>query len=197
VAARLGSVIAEALAAAHAQGVIHRDVKPSNIMVTTSPPGVKLLDFGVAKIIGADSENTGTGRHIGTPAYMAPEQRFIGSDVPVTDKVDVYALGVVLFRAVTNGLPGRVLNPQIDATLKAVIDACLQEQPSSRPSASSLSSQLASIATALGAPEENVVVIAGKSDVAKDNDGVSAPTATQTEGALTNLMRDLVRTPSR
>ncbi|MGZ3408080.1 MAG: serine/threonine-protein kinase, partial [Polyangia bacterium] len=76
-AARLGAVLAEALAAAHAEGVVHRDVKPDNVMLTTTAPGLKLLDFGIAKLYDAVSlgrETTHAGVILGTPAYMAPEQ---------------------------------------------------------------------------------------------------------------------------
>jgi hypothetical protein len=78
-AARLGAVLCEALASAHARGIVHRDVKPSNVMLTPVGPGLKLLDFGLAKLYdlprGPEERTaTGTGAILGTPAYMAPEQ---------------------------------------------------------------------------------------------------------------------------
>ena len=97
-----GVQIADALTTAHAQGVIHRDLKPGNIMET--PKGVKLLDFGLAKyatttLLG-DSENTLTvrGAILGTPAYMAPEQ-LEGKDCD--ERTDIFALGLVLFEMAT------------------------------------------------------------------------------------------------
>jgi serine/threonine protein kinase len=82
-AARLGAAVADALADAHARGVVHRDVKPSNLMLTRAAPGVKLLDFGVARL--GDEGVTADGDVVGTPAYMAPEQRAAGEVGPAAD----------------------------------------------------------------------------------------------------------------
>src|SRR5262249_182943 len=93
-AARLVSVLCHALAAAHAQGVVHRDVKPDNVMLTANAPGLKLLDFGIAKLYDAVSQGedaTRTGIVLGTPSYMAPEQVGAGGDI--TDRTDVYSVG--------------------------------------------------------------------------------------------------------
>jgi serine/threonine-protein kinase len=176
--ARAGSVLAGALAAAHDKGVIHRDVKPSNIMLTSTPPGVKLLDFGVAKITSSAAEHTGTGRHIGTPAYMAPEQRYIG-DVDVTEQVDVYALGVLLYQMATGGLPGRVLDATADARLLDLAARCRSEEPSARPTSAELAVLLHKLADELGAPLELEW-------------GSVEPPPPQ---GITDLLRDLVRTP--
>ena len=77
VVARLTAALFDALAAAHALGIIHRDVKPGNVMITLGEPGLKLLDFGIAKLYEdglGDDGRTRTGTILGTPAYMAPEQ---------------------------------------------------------------------------------------------------------------------------
>ena len=153
--ARLGAVLCEALAAAHAVGVVHRDVKPDNIMLTTSAPGLKLLDFGIAKLYAAVHGHDGdamtrTGMIIGTPAYMAPEQVLGASEV--SDRADVYAVGVVLFRLLSKRQPFetespremmmsrllddapsvRTLQPLVPESLAQLVDRCLTREPDRR-----------------------------------------------------------------
>jgi tetratricopeptide (TPR) repeat protein len=91
--------VAEALAAAHARGVVHRDLKPSNLFLVGREIGqVKVLDFGIARRGGA-TPITKTGAVVGTPGYMAPEQVRSGGDVDA--RADVFALGCVLFECLT------------------------------------------------------------------------------------------------
>src|SRR5919107_5286548 len=92
--------VAAALAAAHARGIVHRDVKPSNVMVTTD--GVKLVDFGISATIG-EADVIG-GEVYGTPAYLAPERLARGTVRPATD---VYALGLLLYLTLAGRLPWR------------------------------------------------------------------------------------------
>ncbi len=97
---RLAERVARALHHAHCAGVVHRDVKPSNIMIDWASDQLKLADFGLARL--ADAERTRTGLVLGSPAYMAPEQ--LAGDAP-TPASDLYALGVTLFQLLTGRLP--------------------------------------------------------------------------------------------
>jgi len=100
--------VAQALVHAHQQGIIHRDVKPANILITRTGE-LMLSDFGIARII--DSEETrdltSTGVGIGTPEYMAPEQGMGQAD----ERSDIYALGIVLYEMVTGRIPFRANTP--------------------------------------------------------------------------------------
>jgi Protein kinase domain len=101
VAACIGALLGDALAAAHAAGIIHRDVKPANVLIA---PGGRLLlaDFGVARVETEDSLVTRTGALLGTPAYMSPEQA--GGEL-ATARSDLYSLGATLYQLATGALP--------------------------------------------------------------------------------------------
>lgn len=99
--------VCEALARAHAAGIVHRDIKAGNIMVSGDPeaPVVRLLDFGIAKLLTSETGETvktSMGRVVGTPQSMAPEQ-ILGH--AVTGRTDIYALGILLFRMLTGRHP--------------------------------------------------------------------------------------------
>jgi tRNA A-37 threonylcarbamoyl transferase component Bud32/tetratricopeptide (TPR) repeat protein len=126
-----------ALDAAHAAGIIHRDIKPSNIMIANGH--VKLVDFGVARLVDADM--TRTGEQVGTPAYMAPEQ-VRGAQVDA--RTDLYSLGATLYELITGERmiafesPGAQAIAKVtsacgnDAALARLIARCLQADPAAR-----------------------------------------------------------------
>jgi hypothetical protein len=115
---RIGAALCDALEHAHARGVVHRDVKPANVIVPARPQGeagiAKLTDFGVAALAG-DGALTRTGDVVGTLAYMAPEQ---AEGRPVTGAADLYALGLVLYEALSGVNPVRA--PGAAATARRV-----------------------------------------------------------------------------
>jgi serine/threonine protein kinase len=106
-AARIATQIAEALSSVHGKGIVHRDLKPENVILDADD-AVKVLDFGISKLTSpiegvGEPTATKTGTTLGTPHYMAPEQAQAKKDVD--SRVDVYALGVILFRALTGQHP--------------------------------------------------------------------------------------------
>jgi serine/threonine protein kinase/WD40 repeat protein len=118
---RIGREIAAGLAAAHAQGLTHRDVKPPNVWLEKSGR-VKILDFGLARPVQDDAHLTQSGLIAGTPQYMAPEQ---AEGQPVDRLCDLFSLGCVLYRLLTGRLPFR--GPNTMAVLRAL--AVEQPQP--------------------------------------------------------------------
>lgn len=148
-ALRLARQIASALSALRAAGIVHRDVKPENIVVTTK--GVaKLLDFGLAKWVGKGSIITQAGEGMGTLAYMPPEQ--LERAAEADHRSDIYALGASLYHMVTGSKPFVVrpgadifdslmkqlppapatLRPEMASAVSDVIMRCLQKDPSQR-----------------------------------------------------------------
>jgi eukaryotic-like serine/threonine-protein kinase len=97
-AVRVAAEVAEALAAAHRRGIVHRDIAPANVMLTAT--GAKVLDFGIAALAGGRGDAEGD--MMGTPAYVAPERL---DDAPAAPAADVYALGATLYEALTGHPP--------------------------------------------------------------------------------------------
>ena len=112
---RVARQVSSALEAAHEMGMIHRDIKPDNIVLVPQPEGgetVKVLDFGIAKLKEGKSVEggltlTGTGVVIGTPQYMSPEQAMGRRGDQLDDRSDLYSLGVVMYEMLTGVLPFR------------------------------------------------------------------------------------------
>jgi serine/threonine-protein kinase len=153
VAAAFGADIARGLAAAHAVGAVHRDLKPANIFLHRAPDGetvVKVLDFGVSKLLTEESTATMTGVAVGSPAYMSPEQA--RGEKNLDARSDLWALGVVVFEMVAGRRPflgessfdtvAEILRgpipsladcaPQAPPDLVAFVGRCLQRAPSER-----------------------------------------------------------------
>jgi serine/threonine-protein kinase len=158
VAARLLRKIVAAVVHAHAQGVIHRDLKPGNILLAGESDGVdidacqpKITDFGLAKRDGGDSHLTASGQVLGTPAYMPPEQA-AGRTHETGAAADIYALGAILYTMLTREppfaaesqlevllqvlerepTPPRRLQPAVPRELEWICLKCLEKNPTNR-----------------------------------------------------------------
>lgn len=119
---RIGEQLCAALTAAHAIGVVHRDVKPQNVMLLDSPLELlaKLTDFGIARQIDGDlTALTATGQIIGTPDYLSPEQ-VLGE--PGGPSSDLYSLGIVLYELITGRLPFEADTPLAAASKRMIVD---------------------------------------------------------------------------
>jgi tetratricopeptide (TPR) repeat protein len=123
--------LANGLSAAHDRGVVHRDLKPENLFVT-SDGRLKILDFGIAKFLADDAHPTATGRIIGTPAYMSPEQR-AGSEID--QRTDIYSFGAILCELLTGqrAQQNRTLPANVPEALAKLVRDCMQEKPEDRP----------------------------------------------------------------
>ncbi|WP_171169944.1 serine/threonine-protein kinase [Streptomyces sp. I05A-00742] len=150
----VGAGLAEALAAVHALGLVHRDVKPSNVLLPLDGP--RLIDFGIARAMDGSSSLTATGMVVGSSGYMAPEQ-VLGD--PLTGAADVFSLGAVLAFAaggappypgehhasvnyrVVHGDPE--LGPGLTGELRELVAACLAKEPAARPAPAELARRIA------------------------------------------------------
>ncbi|TXD38473.1 protein kinase [Lujinxingia vulgaris] len=149
---RIGVQIASALSAAHDANIVHRDLKPDNIFLLDIPGGgtfVKVLDFGIAKVLGAETQVTRTGQVFGTPQYMSPEQC---QGHEVDGRADLYSLGCILYELVggrppfsaetpmailmahvVNEIPPLSQHCSAPAPLERAINSLLAKDPTDRP----------------------------------------------------------------
>ena len=127
-ALKYAAQICEALEAAHKKGITHRDLKPQNILVTKA--GVKLLDFGLARIANSDQTLTMAGAVMGTPAYMSPEQ---WAGKPGDARTDIYCFGCVLYEMLTGKRAVQEGRPPVESpSLEGIIAACMKQDPEER-----------------------------------------------------------------
>jgi serine/threonine-protein kinase len=180
----IGKQLCSALGAAHAAGIVHRDLKPDNVQLVAREADddfVKVLDFGIAKVLGASRALTQAGQVFGTPHYMSPEQ-CAGNDVD--HRTDIYAVGVILYQLTTGELPfdaanvigvlhkqihelpipPRELTEGVPPGLEAAILKCLEKSPEDRyGSMEELEADLAAIEASLthgrwSEPEEHLAL---------------------------------------
>jgi serine/threonine protein kinase/HD-like signal output (HDOD) protein len=145
--------VAAGLAAAHGVGVVHRDLKPANVFVLEGVPRrVKLMDFGIAKVLSTAGSQTTYGQIMGTPRYMSPEQA-VGDAARVSPQSDIYSLGVIAYEMLTGTAPFEHESPvmllimhvrdqicpvserrsECPPELAKLVEACLSKEPESRP----------------------------------------------------------------
>ncbi|WP_423203013.1 protein kinase domain-containing protein [Krasilnikovia cinnamomea] len=191
-AVRICAEVSAALAAAHARGIVHRDVTPANVMLTST--GAKVVDFGISALIG-ENDIDPDGSLLGTPAYLAPERLEGGQVSPATD---VYAVGLLIYRTLIGQLPWDVGTttallrahqytepeplPPVEGlphAVEALVGRCLEKGPDDRPSSAELAHVLAGLSAGAPAPRGFVPDWADNSE-----DTTILPSRWQTDGFL-------------
>ena len=211
---------ADALAEAHAAGIVHRDIKPSNLWLARRRDGsplVKVLDFGISKLLsaqGVDRRLTETHTHavFGSPTYMSPEQ--IRSAKNVDHEADVWSLGVVLHELLTCRMPFeaptvsgvlasiiadapmrlREVRPDAPAGLEAAILRCLEKNPRKRASLAELAADLRPFASKLGEISADRIAGAGSPPTAISLPPPSSGRISERDVALATTERNLATT---
>ena len=149
---RIAKQMCQGLEAAHLQGVVHRDIKPQNMLILPETGDLKIMDFGIARVSAVKAGEAGlttAGTVMGTPDYMSPEQ---AQGLPADFRSDIYSLGIVLFEVFTGALPftgdtlmaivlshirtpppaPRAVNPRLPARLEAIILRAIEKDPARR-----------------------------------------------------------------
>ena len=148
---RIAKQMGQGLEAAHLQGVVHRDIKPQNMLILPETGDLKIMDFGIARVQEVKGEPglTTAGTVMGTPDYMSPEQ---AQGLAADFRSDIYSLGIVLFEVFTGALPftgdtmmqivlshirnpppaPRSVNPRVPERLEAIILKCIDKDPNHR-----------------------------------------------------------------
>jgi tRNA A-37 threonylcarbamoyl transferase component Bud32 len=176
-AADIGAEVAAALAAAHAQGIVHRDVKPANVLIAAAGGTVKVADFGIARAANARQGLTMPGTVLGTATYLSPEQ---AQGHPVDHRTDIYSLGMVLYEMLAGRPPFKgdspvavayqsvrdtppppsTHNSRVTPALDAVVMKAMAKDPAGRQqSAEELRSELLAAGRAVGDPDATVAVV--------------------------------------
>jgi serine/threonine-protein kinase len=149
---RIAKQMCQGLEAAHLQGVVHRDIKPQNMLILPETGDLKIMDFGIARVQAVKAGEAGlttAGTVMGTPDYMSPEQ---AQGLPADFRSDIYSLGIVLFEVFTGALPfggdtlmqivlshirnpppaPRSVNPRVPERLEAIILRAIEKDPAQR-----------------------------------------------------------------
>jgi serine/threonine-protein kinase len=204
-AVQIGAEIAAALATAHEHGIIHRDVKPANVLI--AGPTVKVTDFGIARAANAIQGLTMPGTVVGTATYLSPEQ---AQGKAVDFRSDLYSLGMVLYEMLAGKAPyagenpiviarkqltetpppPSTLNPRVPRLLDAVVLRALSVDPAARqPTAASLRADLLAAAPATGDPNATVAIAAPIPEVEATRVARAGPSTTMLPPVATTLPR--------
>ena len=186
---RIGAALADGLAHAHERGIVHRDIKPQNVLIDEygSP---KLTDFGIARALDAATRSTSTDSYLGTASYSSPEQL---KGEKVTPKSDVYSLGATLYHAAVGGppftgdplqvasqqlakppVPPRTRGALVGERLEALVLGCLAKEAADRPDAATVHERLLQMSEAATAAPASDIGAAGPTGLGRTAKSVGA-----------------------
>jgi serine/threonine protein kinase len=205
--AQIGAQVADALDAAHAAGIVHRDVKPANILIGAGAAVeglVKITDFGISHASG-DVTLTQTGQITGTPAFLAPE---VAQGHPMTGASDVFSLGATLYTCLEGTPPfgmeenalamlhkvagGEIVPPQRAGALQRPLERMLAADPAERPSMAEVRNTLATLAA--GRDGDTTTILMGRTDL-RSSASERTPTTTFPAGAAAAVATPAGRPP--